>query len=223
MKKKKGRKLKKFFKVLFILIFLFTIIYLILNFCDTRIKNILINGNNYITDQEIIEIAKLENYPDFFTTSSLSVRKKILKDKRIKQVNVKKELFGKIYIEVKEKKMLFIYDNKIILEDKSEIANIKNVKLPTLINYTVDVKYDDFIKKMNKIDDTVLEKISEIKYDPNEYDEDRFLLYMNDSNLVYVTLTKLEYLNKYNDYVKKLEGKTGTLYLDSGNYFEIKK
>ena len=46
---------------------------------------------------------------------------------------------------------------------------------------------------------------------------------MNDSNLVYVTLTKLEYLNKYNEYVKKLEGKTGTLYLDSGNYFEIKK
>ena len=69
----------------------------------------------------------------------------------------------------------------------------------------------------------VLKKISEIKYDPNEYDEDRFLLYMNDQNYVYVTLTKFDLLDKYNETVKKLNGKKGILYLDSGNYFEIKE
>ena len=76
---------------------------------------------------------------------------------------------------------------------------------------------------MNKIDDDVLKKISEIKYDPNKYDEDRFILYMDDDNYVYVTLPKFDVLNKYNEAVTKLEGKKGTLYLDSGNYFEIRK
>lgn len=223
MKKKKGRKLKKIFRVFLILILLFIIGGAIYSFCDTRIKNIFVSGNNYISDQEIIEIAKLDDYPDFFSNTILSIRKKILKDTRIKDAKIKKALFGKVYIEVLEKKMLFIYNDKIILEDKSEIDNITNIKLPVLINYTVDVKYDDLIKRISKIDDSVLEKISEIKYDPTEYDEDRFLLYMNDSNFVYVTLTKLNYLNKYNEYVEKLEGKKGTLYLDSGNYFEIRK
>ena len=78
------------------------------------------------------------------------------------------------------------------------------------------------IQAMNKIDQEVLQKISKIKYNPNNYNEDRFLLFMNDSNLVYVTLTRFDYLNKYNETVTKLEGKKGTLYLDSGNYFEIR-
>ena len=46
---------------------------------------------------------------------------------------------------------------------------------------------------------------------------------MNDGNMVYITLTKTESLNKYNDIKKELEGKSGILYLDSGNYFEIKE
>ena len=82
-----------------------------------------------------------------------------------------------------------------------------------------------FIQIVNKyilLDNKVKQKISEIKYDPNTIDEDRFFLYMNDGNYVYITLTKMELLNKYNDAITKLEGKKGTLYLDSGNYFEIR-
>ena len=46
---------------------------------------------------------------------------------------------------------------------------------------------------------------------------------MSDGNMVYITLPKAENLNKYNEIKKELEGKKGILYLDSGNYFEIKE
>ena len=46
---------------------------------------------------------------------------------------------------------------------------------------------------------------------------------MNDGNEVYITSKKAEMLNKYIEIVKKLDNKKGILYLDSGNYFEIKK
>ena len=60
-------------------------------------------------------------------------------------------------------------------------------------------------------------------YSPTKYDEDRFILYMNDSNRVYINLPKFKSFNKYDEMVTKLEGKTGKLFLDSGNYFEIDK
>ena len=55
------------------------------------------------------------------------------------------------------------------------------------------------------------------------YDEDRFILYMNDSNRVYINLPKFKNFNDYDKMVTKFEGKTGKLYLDSGNYFEYDK
>ena len=45
---------------------------------------------------------------------------------------------------------------------------------------------------------------------------------MDDGNLVYITLTKIEKLNKYNDIKDKMDKKIGVIYLDSGNYIEIK-
>ena len=73
------------------------------------------------------------------------------------------------------------------------------------------------------IDRDILIRISEIKYDPTELDNERFLFYMNDANYVYVTLSKIDLINSYNEIYPTLEGKKGILYLDSGNHFEIKK
>ena len=45
---------------------------------------------------------------------------------------------------------------------------------------------------------------------------------MNDGNYVYITLTKIKRLNKYGEIKEELQGKNGIVYLDSGNYIEIK-
>ena len=46
---------------------------------------------------------------------------------------------------------------------------------------------------------------------------------MNDGNLVYITLTKINKINKYNSIYSKMEGKKGIIYLDSGDYVEVKE
>ena len=79
----------------------------------------------------------------------------------------------------------------------------------------------NFLEKLNKIDPSVLSKISEISYKPNEYDKDLFLFLMNDGNYVYITTTKLSNIDKYENVLIQLEGKKGIIYLDSGNHFEI--
>ena len=61
------------------------------------------------------------------------------------------------------------------------------------------------------------------KYLNSKYLEDRFLLYMDDGNMVYLTLTKFKMINYYNTVVERLENRKGILYLDNGNHFQIKE
>lgn len=223
MKKKKKKIKRKFIKFCLIILIFFCIGIIAYYTIGKDIKNIYVLNNNILTDQEIIDISGLSNYPNFYTTSSSSIKKKIKRNILVKDVKVKKRLFNKIYIYIDEYEVLFYNQNtnKYVLENKTEV-DLQNIVVPTLINYVPDTKYDIFVNKYILLDSLVKQKISEIKYDPNEIDEDRFFLYMNDGNYVYVTLTKMELLNKYNEAITKVEGKKGTLYLDSGNYFEIR-
>ena len=187
------------------------------------IKNIYITGNNYLTDQELIELAKIDDYPSFLTTTILSMKKNLQKNPYIKKVTIKKKLLAEVHIEIEEQNLLFRKEENgnIVLESKEEVSDNNKYQLPILLNYIPDTKYDSFIKGMNQVTDDVKNQISEIRYYPNEQDEDRFLLYMNDGNYVYLTLTKFKQINYYEDVLEKLEGKKGILYLDSGNHFQI--
>lgn len=223
MKKQKKKVKKGFIKFCVIILILFGIGNLVYYGFGPNIKNIYVLNNNYLSDQEIIDIAGLNDYPNFYKVSSSSIKKKLKSNILVKDVKIKKRLFNKLYIYVDEYEILFYNQNtsKYVLENKKEIS-LNGIVVPTLINYVPDTKYDIFVNKYILLDNKVKQKISEIKYDPNTIDEDRFFLYMNDGNYVYITLTKMELLNKYNDAITKFEGKKGTLYLDSGNYFEIR-
>lgn len=209
-----------------ILIVLLTIILVVLGLyylSKLPIKNIYVIGNQILSDKEIIEISELEDYPSFITTSSNSIIEKLKENIYIKDIEVKKKLYNKLYIYITEKKVLCTYNNKLILEDSSIIEDIYNISnVPILVSDITNIK-DKFITKFSLVEDTILLKISEIEYSPNDADSERFTLKMNDGNLVYITLNKIEKINKYNSIYSSLEGKKGIIYLDSGDYVEIKE
>lgn len=223
-----AKKLKKKNKLKLLPAFLFLLgtflVAIVIKFgLDSRIRNIFIYNNELLTDQEIIDEAGLSNYPSFLKTTSFSIKNRLLKNKLIKSITIKKHIFNRVDIYVEEKKVLFRNkDKKLVLEDKTEIAN-ETIVAPHLLNYVPDTIYDNFIKEMNKIDENIKREISEIEYSSTNYDTERFLLYMNDGNYVYLTLTKFDHLNYYNDVYATLGNKKGILYLDSGNHFKIMK
>lgn len=195
-------------------IYLFTLI---------PIKNIYISGNRYFSDQEIIELAGIEDYPSSLKNSSSIISSRLKKNVYIKNVKVKKKNIKEVYIEVEEENRLFRKEENglIVLENMEEVDDQKQNELPILLNYVPDTKYDSFIKGMNQVKEDIKVQISEIRYYPNEQDEDRFLLYMNDGNYVYLTLTKFKQINYYEEVLEKLDGEKGILYLDSGNHFQV--
>ena len=217
--KKKG--IKRLVKILIIIIIVIGICWYLK---DLKIKNIYIKGNTTLKDYEIIELAGIQDYPNMFSISSRKIEQKLKMNKLISSVKVKKNLFGKIIITIKEEKMLVKneLDNTIYLANLKKITDDnKVIGIPTLINDVPNDILNKFLEKLNKIDPSVLSKISEISYKPNEYDKDLFLFLMNDGNYVYITTTKLSNIDKYENVLIQLEGKKGIIYLDSGNHFEI--
>ena len=232
MSKKKEKKGKRKFRIFiliigFLLLLTFIIIMLGAYVFKIPAKSIIVHGNSYLPESEILDSINLEENPNFFLTSTGDITKTLKKNTFIKEVKVTKNILFEINIYIEEYKPYFIREdqNKIVLSNGKEIQNKEeyDLNIPSLINYVPDTKYKELIEKLNKIDYILIKKISQIMYSPTKYDEDRFILYMNDSNRVYINLPKFKSFNKYDEMVTKLEGKTGKLFLDSGNYFEIDK
>ena len=219
MAKQKKRKLR-IGSLFLVLLILASISFACYNLTKVPIMNITITGNYYLTDQEVIEAAGLEDYPSFILTFMLKVKNDIKKNDYVEDVKVTKGIFSiKIYI--KEKRILFIdkgTGSKVTAGSK--FTDDKVVFAPFLTNTIPNDKYDGFVKAMSKIDPDILIKISEIKYDPNDIDKDRYLAFMNDGNYVYLTVNKFNKLNKYDSILENVGKKNVTLYLDYGDYFE---
>ena len=226
MAKKIKKKTKiKFIPILLLIILLVIGYFLVSFFMNVKIKNIFVKGNKLLSDQEIIELANIEDYPSFIKTTTNSIEKKIKKNQVIKDVKVTKSLIATVTIEVTEYDFLFTREdnNAVVVDVNQELLLDKEiVGVPILVNYVPDTVYDKFVSEMKKVNVKVKDKISSIEYKPTDYDKQRFLLYMNDGNEVYVTITRFNLINKYNEIYPTLEGRKGILYLDSGNHFEIK-
>lgn len=228
MKKKVIKKHKIKIRLVLIFLLIFVVLLFTINYMKSlRIKNIYIVGNSILSDKEIIELAKIDSYPNFIRTSCRKIEDSLLKNSYIKEVEVSKSFLSVITIKVKENIPLFIKetDNKLVLSNGIEVNNDKNlIGFSLLINDVPDNIYPDLLNKFSLINYEIRMKVSEIKYDPNDYDTERFLLYMTDGNYVYINIDKFANLNYYDDIYPTLNNKKGTLYLDSGNHFvEFKK
>lgn len=222
IKVKKTKKKLKTKKLLITILILLLILLVGIDIVRLPVKNIYISGNKILNDKTIIELADLTNYPPFLNTYFSNIKNKLLSNEYIKNVKIKRTTSRKIYIEIEEYNPVCIYKDKLVLSSSKSIENTYNINyVPHVIN-DIDEIFDKFITKFNKVEKDILLKISHIEYKPNEVDKERFILYMTDSNYVYITLSKIDKINKYNSIVQELENKKGIIYLDSGDYVEIK-
>ena len=226
-----SKKIVKKTRVKFLNLFLVLIVFIglffgVKLFLSIKTRNIIIEGNDFLSDDYIMDLGNIKSYPKFLTLNSRKTCKRIISNKYISSCKIKKKLHFVLDVVIKENRVLFydISSEKYVLFDKRDIKEDqinREFRVPRLLNYVPDKKYIKFIEGMGKIDSDTLSKISDIEYQPNDYDKDRFLLYMDDGNMVYLTLTKFKMINHYNEVLTQLEGHKGILYLDSGNHFKI--
>ena len=227
MAKKIVKKTKiKLLPCLMVLLFFVALSFGIYYFVHLPIQNLIVEGTSYLKDDYILNLAGVRDYPSFYLISTRGIEDKLEESPYIQKAEVKREFFHILVLDIKESKPLFINNtNKtVVFSNKEEVPVSEEIdlfRIPRLINYVPDNKYRSFIKGMADIKTDILGKISDIEYQPNDYDKDRFLLYMDDGNMVYLTLTKFDMINYYNDVLSQLENRKGILYLDNGNHFQI--
>ena len=208
-------------KIAVIAVIIVLVLSLVFKLINTKITNIEVNGNNILSEQEIIDLAGIRNYPNSLSHSSFSIKRKLEKNIYISSVKVKKSnLLKKVTITVKENRALFYYapENKTMLSNGKYVNDTFNV--PVLVNQVPEDILKNFTKKLNDVNDEILIRINEIKYIPNEVDDNLFILSMNDQNYIYVNNNTLSKLNDYLSMLKTFNNKKGILHLDAGDYFE---
>lgn len=218
----------KFFNLFLVLLFFVGLFFVVKYFIEEPIHNIVLEGNTYLKDDYLIDLAKIKNYPSFVLLKSRSTCKRVLKSDYIDECKIHKKWGFILELYVSENKALFYDNNKkqYIFENNEGVSEDEisgRFRVPRLLNYVPDTRYQKFVTGMSRVEEDTLSKISDIEYQPNDYDKDRFLLYMDDGNMVYLTLTKFKMINHYNEVLEQLEGHKGILYLDSGNHFQIKE
>ncbi len=209
------------------LIILLLIIYLIgilsYTILTMPIKNIYIKNTNLITDNEVIEIAGIKDYPPIFKIKTKDLENKISALELINNVTVTKKITGELTIEIDEAIPLFYNRNnsKVELSNGASVASSnKYLGIPTLINSVTTDLLTKFKNAFKEVDPDIIKMINEIKYDPDisdkiVIDNSRFLLRMNDTNQVYVNILNMKRLNKYKEIIMTIGDKRGTLFLDS--------
>lgn len=222
---KKRRKKKIKYRNLIIIVVILLIIFLIIKgITNIKLKNIYIKGNNYLTDQQVIDIAGLKEYPKVIKLNKNKLISRLKENDYIEDVEIKFNNFKQeINIEIVENRPLvyYQYDESYLLTNASSVKNL-NISLPVLINQTPDLILKKLLKKLESLDEDILYRISEIRYYPSKVDEELFYLIMNDGNYIYINFNSFDKLNNYIDIIKGFDNKKGILHLDSGDYLEIK-
>lgn len=229
MAQKKKKKKLNFKRLIVFLLLIYLIIAGVLKILNEPIRNIIITGNYFVSDNDIINAAGIKNYPAIAKLNISKIKKQILENPLISEVEIKRNLRFQLKIKVKELKVICLDrpNDVILLEDGSKIEKSPDfLGIPTLINYTKEDVLKEFLKGMGALDYGTISGISEIEYAPsksaneNIVDDTRFLLKMNDGNSVYINIYKLNNLKYYQKIYASLNNKKGILHLDSGSYLE---
>lgn len=218
--KRKKLNIKAF---LILLLILFLIGFFLYTIFTMPIQNIYIKNTSLLTDNEIIEIAEIKEYPAILLLSKKAIEKKIATLELVESVSVKKKIDGSLVIDVKEAIPLFYNRNtsKVMLSNGKEVeSSNRYLGIPILINYVPSELLEKFVKALSEVDSDIIKMINEIEYNPNisenvVIDDSRFYLRMNDTNVVYVNVINMKRLNNYKSFFMLIGDKRGILYLDS--------
>ena len=195
-----------------------------------KLKNIEVEGNSQITNEEILEAGNINTNLRTWSIKDEEIQNSIkAKFEIFKSVKVESKLPSTIKIKVEEYN--FIAQNKkedgsfeIIMENgKPYVGTVRNnYNLPILEKFNDDgTKLEEVYKNLNNLKEEVRLQISEIINDQG----DNVLIYMKDGQKVKALRASFsEKLNYYGEISKYIEDKNNTtLNLINGAYLETSK
>ncbi|MDD6004738.1 MAG: FtsQ-type POTRA domain-containing protein [Firmicutes bacterium] len=209
-KRKKARLKTRFLAIknrLFILgivfgILITAVLYLMLP--SSEVFKVVVKGNEYLKDDYYINLSKIKDGDKFLLVNLNKVKNQISSSSIVDSVTVKRNNYNLIEINVKEKEIIgytYEVEPKILLSDGSTI-NLENDYLNVIASVPLIEGYDEEGLKLiaigfKKLDQKMIDEISEIHRYPFSYDENMLEVIMRDGNYLYLSYYSLSMLNEY--------------------------
>lgn len=224
-KKKANRRLIFYLSIFFILISI--IVYL--QSPLSHIKHIKVQGNQFLSTEEVIDLSELTTTTNIWTVDWTSAEKAIEQHQVIHSADVIRKLPWTVNIQLKEYGHIgYIKQNEKyypILENGEIVQSINQSTIgdaPLLSNFTNEKYLSNMSKELHQLPDSIVDLISEISWQPTEKNKNKIILYMNDGYLVDGTIKEFsEKMKAYPSIVAQLEpGEEGIIHIGVGSYFE---
>ncbi|MGM9986604.1 MAG: cell division protein FtsQ/DivIB [Bacillaceae bacterium] len=194
-----------------------------------KITNVTIEGNNYVSQKQLLKLTKLDKEPNYLNVSVEDLEKEVKKIDIIKKAKIEKKFPNKVVIKVVEQqtiaylnkndRLLPVLENGIILTTESA-TSLLNV--PILYDFKQDDEYREFIQELGAVPTSILNSITEVYYTNGKKENSDLTLLMNNGYSVKITIHDFsKKISYYPSIIKQLDLKTkGTIHLDVGAYFE---
>lgn len=232
--RKKIVKPKRSRRVLNLILFFFFVLAIIafFNSSISRITDIQIQGNHFLTEKEIYDQGNLRLNMQYFFLIPSSLEEKLAKLQEIKKVEIQKVFPSKLKISIVEYQPIAFLQQKNnewlpILENGYLVPKPMNGQFmngPLITEWKDQRLLSKLADQLKKIQPVILDQISEIRQNGQVDDPSQLLLIMNEGYKVHVSLEKLaNNLNLYPSIIENVKEKTtklGDIYMLESIRFE---
>ncbi|WP_270181790.1 cell division protein FtsQ/DivIB [Alkalihalobacillus sp. CinArs1] len=217
--------------IVYLSIFFFLIL-LIIYFQSSlsHIRTIQVSGNHFIATKEIEKLSGLDQSVSFWNINKKEVASQIESSKEIANADVTRQFPATVNIEVTENERVAYLKKGTnyfpILQTGTILDALGKgdtpVNAPILLQWDESTELSEMAGELTKVKMSVINRISEIHYEPKENNAFNLTLFMSDGYEVRTSIRSFaERINNYPLIVKELKDKPkGVLFLNEGSWLE---
>ncbi|MGL5296636.1 MAG: cell division protein FtsQ/DivIB [Culicoidibacterales bacterium] len=224
IRQKKQLKRKKRLKMMRNISLIIVGVTIYLNSPLASVKSIRVTGNNYVTQQYIIDQSTISTESHYFWLNPWEIEQNLESQPLIETAKVKRAMWNSVEIQVMEAEIMGVMqqdEGKVwLLEDGTSVPVQQDisVNVPYFRNWDEE-KGKLLFTNLAKIPDDVQRQISEVAFSGNETDAEQIQLYMRDGNVVTISIRQIpEKLVFYFSIVEVLGNQRMHIHLEAGNY-----
>lgn len=226
---KKPKKIRNInYKKWSIILFSATIIFLVASYLissKSDVKEIVVNGNEHLSTEEILERSEIKEKDKMYLTSEGKAEQNISLLPIVESITVERDFPNTVNITVKEFEVVAYVESKgryyPVLENVQILRGFDMTPTDApIIHFFDGVEFEGMVKSLNQMNPQILAMISEIFYRPNEETNARIQLYMNDGQEIIADYNTIgDKIDYYAGMKKEIGNKKGLIDLEVSNTF----
>lgn len=228
VKKKKRRVIKRGFILFLTFVLILSTFFLVMFSSMFRLQNITIEGNTYLTNEEVIQYGKIYPGKSVVIAHLTEIEQNLEEHDIVKNARVEFDGRNDLKVVIEEEPVLFSTPKGVYLLNGLFIKTDVFSPVVDFENFDKAKNQDFLLEELAKLytnNPNVYEFISQITFEPDSVTDDRIKIVMRDSNVVYLSVEQISTkMSKYFEVVDSIYTEYGVVYgvlsFDKGGEFK---